>query len=180
MYSSRSDIGRLGERALPPSYISVAVPDPPSFVTIHVPHFLIPGLVADPSSLVEVLRMVDNEHGKHPLSALLQCVGRPSGGDWAKEWILQVREDQLRPLYKYLLQLEYDCELVEALTLKQPKDVAGSSGEGAGDVPVPGHHAKRLVRKEERMKIGWRVRKRVTGWFKAVGRWPLPKNDKVG
>jgi len=49
----------FSKRSLPLSYVSLSVPDPPSFVTIHIPSFLIPGLVRNPLPLVERLRAFD-------------------------------------------------------------------------------------------------------------------------
>jgi hypothetical protein len=168
----------LSKRSLPLSYVSLSVPDPPSFVTIHIPSFLIPGLIRNPLPLVEPLREFDNKFGKHPLSAILQGVGRPTGGGWAKKMIEGVETQQLRPLYKFLIQSEYSQEVVNGLSPEQVETLANSAGEVSNDTLALGFFAEKELGKKEQIKIKSRVRKRVSAWFKSVNRWPLPEESR--
>jgi hypothetical protein len=172
------------ERSLPPSYIGVVIPEPPSFVTIHIPRFMFPGLEKDPSALAKLLKRLDTQlkrpdtkDEKHPLSQILRRVGRPIQGSWARKMISGADTHKLRLLYEGMIQSEYAHELVESLSPKQLEKVAKFSGEMAHDVLMLGYHAERLVPKKERTKIRDRVRKRVTGWFKRAKRWPLPEDE---
>jgi hypothetical protein len=143
-------------------------------VTIHIPSFLIPGLVRNPLPLVEPLREFDIKFGKHPLSAILQGVGRPTGGEWAKKIIEGAETQQLRPLYKFLIESEYTQEVVNALSEEQTKKLIKLARERSKGILTIGYWAEGMLRKNELIKIKGRVRKRITAWFKSVKRWPLP------
>jgi len=172
------------EKSLPPSYIGVVIPEPPSFVTIHIPRFMFPGLEKDPSALAELLKRLDTQlkrpdtqYEKHPLSQILKQTGRPVRGTWARRTISGAETHKLRPLYEGMIQSEYARELVESLSPKQFEKVVKSSGGMVHDELVLGCYAERLVSQKEREKIRDRVRKRVTGWFKRAKRWPLPEEE---
>lgn len=178
--SNRTPAGRItdsGEqRVWPPLGIEIDMREPESSVTIRIPMFLVPGLLRDPSSLLEVLKdETISRHGKHPLSQLLQRVGSPLRGEWAIERIATTERHKLRSLYEVLLMYEYSCELVENLDERELEKVAASTGENRGDILVSGYHAEKRFSQANRKMVRDRVRKRVVNWFKAAERWPLPK-----
>jgi len=166
---------RLFKRALPPSYVGVAVTGPASFVTIHIPLFMLPGLIYDPSSLQELLKEIVNQRGKHPLSEFLKRVGRSVGWEWERSKVKEVRDDQLRPLYNYLMKSEYYREILESSSEKKLKKAVKSLDASIQDEWLLAHSLEAKVGQSERRKIRNTVRKRVSGWFKDADRWPLPE-----
>jgi hypothetical protein len=80
---------------------------------------------------------------------------------------------QLRPLYRYLIQSEYAQELVNGLTAESLKELEKSAVEMSNYILGLGYFAEDLIGKTEQIKIKSRVRKRVSTWFRSVGRWPL-------
>lgn len=164
------------QRVWPPVGIEIDSREPESSVTIGIPMFLVPGLLRDPSPLLEFLKEETiSRHGKHPLSQLLQRVGPPLRFEPAIELIAATEQHKLRALHKALCMTEYDYELVESLDGRQLKKVVSAAGENRGDVMLLGYHAEKQIPQAERRKIKDRVRKRVDNWFKAAGRWPLSK-----
>lgn len=177
---NRAPAGRItgsGEqRVWPPVGIEIDRREPESSVTIRIPMFLVPGLLRDPSSLLEFLKEETiSRHGKHPLSQLLQRVGSPLRGEAAIEHIATTEQHKLRSLYEVLSMYEYSYELVESLDGRQFEKVAASAGENRGDILVLGYHAEKRFSQAKRKMVRDRVRKRVVNWFKAAERWPLPK-----
>jgi hypothetical protein len=141
--------------------------------TPHIPAFLIPGLTRTPQPLGELLREVGSKYGKHPLSAILQRVERPTGGEWARKMIEGAEKNQLRPLYEFLIQSEYAQEMVNGLTAEPLKELEKSVGEMSNEILASGYFARDLIGKTEQTKISGRIRKRVSAWFKSVNRWPI-------
>jgi hypothetical protein len=173
--------GSSDNRSVPPVGLEVLIHEPPSSVTVRIPAFLIRGLARDPSPLAQILGQMISESniGKHPLSQLLHRVGRPLEGEWARKMISEANSQQLRPLYEYLKQSEYCRELVEGLTDKELQRVVKSAGALACEELALGYHAEKHFSKKDLHKIKGRVRKRVNGWFKDAGHWPIPKDEET-
>jgi len=85
-----------------------------------------------------------------------------------------VETQQLRPLYKFLIQSEYAQEVVNALSEQQTDKLIILAGARSNDSLAIGYLAEEMLGKTERIKIKGKVRKRITAWFKSVKRWPLP------
>ncbi len=164
----------FSRRALPPSYIGLSLPESASFVTFHIPLFMLPGIVFQPSSFIESIREIVAEYGQHDVSELLKRVGKSAGGEWERSKVKQASEEQLRPLYKYLLQSEYYDEVLKQSKEGDIKKAIKSLPAGTSDELLVADRLEAKLLPSDRKKLKGRVRKRVSGWFKRAGRWPVP------
>ena len=117
------------------------------------------------------------------LYGLLRKVGRPLVGDPARRIISGTSSDRLRDLYEHVLGSVYLHELQEYRSeLAEPERRAWSrrvAMRGTPSEPVTFTEAyEKEIPPAGLARIRARVRKRVTGWFKQVGRWPLPPPSK--
>ncbi len=165
---------RFSRRALPPSYIGFSLPESASFVTFHIPLFTLPGIIFQPSPLIELIKEIVEEYGQHDVSVLLKGVGKSAGGEWERSKVKQASEEQLRPLYKYLLQSEYYDEVLKQSTEDDIEKAIKSLPAGTSDELLVADRLEAKLSASKRKKLKGRVRKRVSGWFKKEGRWPLP------
>jgi len=170
------------ERVLPPLGIKIINRDPPSHVVIVIPTYLLPGLIRNPLPLSKLLRQdVVSRYGKHPLSRLLQSVGLSKASrsaDWTRTMISKAESYQLPALHKCLVQQEYSYEVIESLSPEELQKATEKAGDMRHDPLVLGYYADELLSDSERARVKERVRKRVDGWFKQAGRWPLPKGEE--
>jgi hypothetical protein len=164
----------FSNRALPPSFVCVAVAYPASFVTFHIPIFMLPGLIYNPSSLQELMKEIVEEYGQHPVSGLLKQVGRSVGWEGERNQVKEASDEQLRPLYDWLMQSEYLRDTVEYSSVQDIKKAIKSLPAGTRDELLVAARLESKLAPSERKKIKCRVRKRVSGWFKEAGRWPVP------
>ena len=164
----------FSKRAFPPSYIGFSVPESASFITLHIPLFMLPGIIFQPSPFVELMKGIVEKYGQHPVSGLLKQVGRSVGWEWERNKVKEASDEQLRPLYDWLMQSGYLREVLEYSSVKDIKKAIKSLPAGTRDELLVAAHLESKLAPSERKKIKGRVRKRVSGWFMEAGRWPVP------
>lgn len=163
---------RVTDHSLPPLCIETQLEHLPDSAIVKIPLYLLPGLIQDPSPLAIVLNELHrgNRETSHPLAQLLQHVGKPTEGDWARRKISETKKTKLRDLYEYLLDSEYTLETEKYFAEQEDLDRATydvEDGTKKGSV-------RRELREDQKYQIKARVRKRVNKWFKDVGEWPIP------